>query len=113
MTSAIPCKRPKVVVSPRTPGDDRHDADCHVPRCGWTYPADKQFMALKTDAEQQATRHRKAHRDAVPAVETIDLGVYHLLRCECGHEQRIHGTKSDVAAHLEHHLAMTHGLVSC
>lgn len=67
--------KPLVVLAPRTlnPGEDRFDAWCKVDGCGWTYPADKQFMALKTDASEAATRHRKEHRAAAPPPEVGDL----------------------------------------
>lgn len=113
--NAIPCKRPKVTVTPRSPGDDRHDADCHVPGCSWTYPADKRFMALKSDANEQATRHRAEHRAAVPAhlLEPIDGGGYR-ASCQCGaiaSETAL--TRTDAQAWLDHHLSAAHGLVVC
>lgn len=117
-TNTIPCKRPKVTVSPIYRGDDSfdpvsHDADCHVPGCTWTYPADKQFMALKSDAEGQATMHRAEHRAAVPYVEILDLGVYTVVTCVCGHQHRVQGNKTAVAEHVTYHLSHDHGLVTC
>lgn len=108
----IPCKRPKVTVDPRT-DSDTFLVRCHVPRCGFQYPQDLQFHALKSDADGMATMHRRAHRSAVPLVESVDLGAYHLVTCACGHQHRVHGTKHDAAAHVEYHLSSAHGLVSC
>lgn len=113
--TAIPCKRPKVTVTPRTPVDDRHDADCHVPACAWTYPADKQFMALKSDAEWQATAHRREHREAVPTtlVEPLEGGGYR-ASCQCrAIASEMPLTWTDAQAWLDYHLSAEHGLAVC
>lgn len=122
--SAIPCKRPKVVLEPRTtsPGEARYDAYCRVPGCSWTYPADKQFMALKSDAEARATMHRREHRDAVPKT---DVGLkpagpnyehrgYYAACLTCMLDSPAgKSTRADVDAWLDYHLSTEHGLVTC
>lgn len=106
MQTFIPCKRPKVTVteSPEHPGLYIHA--CHVPGCGWT------TRTVKTD-HLGAPDHRRRHRAAVPGFTTTDVGIYIIVRCSCGHEHRVHGTKRDVAAHIEHHQTTEHGLVVC
>lgn len=113
----IPCRRPKVTVIPRTdePGEDRHDADCHVPGCGWAYPVDKQFMALKSDANDQATRHRGEHRAAVPDVTIERAGDGHRWAAACTPCMRVEtmATRTDIQDWLDYHLASVHGVVVC
>ena len=120
--NAIPCKRPKVTVDPREPAHGTFDVNCRVPGCAWTYPSDKQFMALKSDAEEQATRHRAEHRAAVPKSRVYRLPAGpnythrgYMAECDCGWYREAPGvtTQADNAAALEYHLSVDHGLVTC
>jgi hypothetical protein len=114
--NTIPCKRPKVTIEARL------DADtvivrCHVPRCGFQYPADLQYHALKSDADGQATMHRQGHRAAVPktTLEKGPTGAY-WATCACGWSNATHPgvtTRTDVAMALDYHLSTAHGLVTC
>lgn len=109
-----PCKRPQVELVPAVTNPGTVVAVCHVPRCGWTYPEDpQQYVAVKSDATEQAVRHRRAHRDAVPAtrvVHDIEWDVY----CDpCGGHRRTFGTRTDAEAWLAYHLSTVHGLVTC
>jgi len=116
MTAAVtPCKRPKVTVDERA---DRgtFDVNCHVPGCSWTYPTDKQFMALKSDAEDQATRHRGEHRAVVPKSEIIGptVSLNYAAKCACGWRSADGCiTRVDNEAALAYHLSTDHGLVVC
>lgn len=109
----IPCKRPKVTVDPRSSADCAHDANCRVPGCSWTYPADKQFMALKSDADWQASRHRAEHRAAVPNAYLEHAVEWDVYCTPCGGHRRTFGTRTDAQAWLDYHLSTEHGLVSC
>ena len=112
--NAIPCKRPKVTIDPHPGGQsDAKVATCHVPRCGWTYPADLQFIALVSDAADQATRHRKAHRDAVPETKVVHDVEWDVYCDPCGGHRRTFGTRSDADAWLSYHLSTEHRLVTC
>lgn len=113
MRAAIPCKRPKVTVEPRAGAKDAVDVDCQVPGCGFTYPADKQFIALKSDAADQATRHRQEHRLAVPRTR-IEKDVEYDVFCDpCGGHRRTFGTRTDAQSWLDYHLSSEHGVVTC
>lgn len=101
----IPCKRPKVTTEPDANVAGLWDHVCHVPGCGWS------FISVKSASEPKW--HRQDHMRAVPVIEATDLGVYIRVNCACGHEHRVHGTKRDVASHVEYHLTHDHGLVSC
>lgn len=109
--TTIPCKRPKVTVDERTEGGT-FDVNCHVPGCSWTYPADKQFMALKSDGDWQATRHRGEHRAAVPDTAILLAHDGHQAECDCG-AKWLAPTKAHARTWLRHHLALDHGLVEC
>jgi hypothetical protein len=116
MTNVIPCTRPKVTVEPHANGRPGcHSVICRVPRCGWSYGTGE-LIAQKSDAEDQATRHRRAHRDAVPATEILrfDSGVYQ-ASCSCGWYRESPGvhTRTDNEAALAYHLSGEHGLVVC
>lgn len=111
----IPCKRPRVTIEAHAkhfdtgaPPATYHLVTCRVPGCGFAYDA-----AVVTDAAQQATWHRAAHRDAVPVtsiVKDVEWDVY----CEpCGGHRRTFGTRTDAQAWLDHHLTAEHGLVVC
>lgn len=116
----IPCKRPKVTIeahevqfaiSGRT--GIYHLATCHVPGCDFTYDA-----AVVTDAQQQATWHRQAHRAAVPRTHifkpTTDRPGYSACCYECMWDTPAGvNTRTDVTASLDAHLASVHGLVTC
>lgn len=108
--TVIPCKRPKVTIATEAvaSGPLAHRATCQVPGCSWAYGP-----AVKTDAEQQATWHRVAHRGAVPSarvVKDVEYDVY----CEpCGGHRRTFGTRVDADAWLNYHLSTEHGLVTC
>lgn len=109
----IPCKRPRVTVDQRV-DRDAFDVNCRVPGCDFTYPRDKTFVALKSDAESTAARHRQEHRVAVPRIETkvLDSG-REAEQCQhCGWVTTSH-TKTDRRAQVDYHLSSHHGLVSC
>lgn len=116
----IPCKRPKVTVEPRT-DSDTFLVRCHVPRCGFQYPQDLKFHALKSDADGMAAMHRRAHRAAVPetSVGLRPAGPNYEHRgyvatCGCGWESADGKlTRSDVDATLANHLSTAHGLAVC
>ena len=107
MLNPAPCKRPRVVVV-----EDRHNkvhgAHCQVPGCDWRYGP-----GVKTDVEWQATRHRREHRDAVPAcaIEKADDG-WLWVSCACGIRRR-QSTRTDATKWREYHLSHDHGLVTC
>lgn len=66
MTTIIPAKRPKVVLTEGLGGNVtglKWQAECHVEGCGWVYPCNG-LEALKSDAEQQERWHRQDHRSA-------------------------------------------------
>lgn len=116
--TAIPCKRPNVAVEFHPMVGDldpathmhtgRHVVICYVTGCDFP----RKYHAVKAGAQEEARWHRDAHKSAVPAIETTDLGIYIRINCACGHEHRVHGTKSDAAAHIDHHLSSKHGLVA-
>lgn len=110
--SAIPCKRPRVTVDQRV-DHDAFDVNCRVPGCDFTYPRDKSFVAIKSDAEATAARHRQQHRVAVPRT-WIERDPEYDVFCEpCGGHRRTFGTRTDAQAWLSYHLSTDHGLVSC
>ena len=117
MAEVIPCKRPKVTLTPREQHNGAHDAACHVPGCGWSYPSDRQFMALKSDATERATRHRGAHRAAVPpaylTTPTQQGPEYDVYCPPCGGHRRTFATRRDAQAWIDEHLAVEHGVVVC
>jgi hypothetical protein len=110
----IPCKRPKVTVEPRT-DSDTFLVRCHVPRCGFQYPQDLKFHALKSDADGMAAMHRQAHRAAVPETRIvkpmIDRPGYG-AECACGWSVGPDRTRTDAQSSLDHHLSSAHGLVT-
>lgn len=108
MPDTIPCKQPRVPVI-----HDAHKnlwgAHCQVYGCSWAYGP-----GLKTDVEEQARRHRRAHRDAVPAaaVDGAPLRGFN-ARCECGWTSNPGTvTRGDNEDALDYHLRKTHGLVA-
>ena len=112
--SAIPCKQPKVVISPvgqETPDGRPWTAmvvNCHVPGCKFNYKA-----AVITDANWQASRHRSQHRDAVLASETFrhsDGGFGATCACSWAWGP---GTRTDAMNQLTSHQSSEHGLVTC
>lgn len=108
----IPCKRPRVTVDTRLERD-AFDVNCRVPGCTFTYPSDKQYVALKSDADATAARHRQEHRAAVPRIETEVIDGREAERCQrCGWVTTSH-TKTDRRGQVEYHLAAHHGLVTC
>lgn len=110
----IPCKRPKVAVEPNQLDHGTSVATCHVPGCRWTYPANPETSrAVKSDATEQAARHRTAHREAVP-VAFVQRDVEWDVHCmPCGGHRRTFGTRVDADAWLAYHLSTEHGLVNC
>lgn len=106
--STIPCKRPRVEVSPF--GDDLHTAQCQVPGCFWIYGA-----GLKTDVAEKASWHRREHRDAVPSVEVRLAGDGHRWAASCSSCIRVEtkSTRTDIDAWVAYHLSAVHGLVPC
>lgn len=102
----IPCKRPRVRVNELL-GLDRVAAVCDVPGCGWHYD-----NTVITDVREQATRHRQAHRAAVPKIEQTGTGFTHEAHCP-DHGLICHGTRTDMQASLDYHLRTEHGLVTC
>lgn len=110
-TTTIPCKRPKVDLVPFVPNPDLSLTRCLVPTCDWEYGP-----ALKTDAQEQVTRHRRTHRDAVPTTEVIGptVNLNFAGRCACGWRTAIGvSTRTDVEAMIASHLSTEHGLVTC
>lgn len=106
MTDIRPCKRPPVVVV-HDQHNDHHGAHCQLFGCEWRYGP-----GLKTDVEENAARHRRAHRDAVPKTRIVH-GVEWDVHCEpCGGHRRTFGTRVDAQAWLDHHLSTEHGLVT-
>lgn len=114
----IPCKRPRVTIeahpkhlSASDTTATYHLVTCGVPGCDWDYDA-----AVATDAADQATWHRQAHRQAVPAVEHgtyIDDGRKVDL-CACGWATPPgFSTLADRGRLTARHLEDDHGLVSC
>lgn len=103
----VPCKRPRVRVNDLL-GLDRIAAVCDVPGCGWHYD-----NVVKTDVEEQAVRHRAAHRSVVPKT-WIERDLEYDACCgPCGGHRRTFGTRREAQAWLDDHLATEHGLVSC
>lgn len=107
--NVIPCKRPRVDIEPCAGGSvDLVGTRCLVPGCSWYYGP-----AVKTDATEQAVRHRRTHRDAVPDAH-IDHDVEWDVYCDpCGGHRRTFGTRTDAEAWLAYHLSTVHGLVTC
>ena len=108
--TAIPCRRPKVGVTPHPSNvAGAYQAACHVRDCGWTY------NSVKTACQEAATRHRGEHRDAVPktTLEKGTTGAY-WATCACGWANDAPGvtTRTDVAMALDYHLSTAHGLVA-
>lgn len=117
--TAIPCKRPKVTVVETARHSGHFVVSCLVPGCGFRYPAGTSTgIAIKTDAEEQARRHRDGHRRAVPAVTVIrphGSAPFHVECLGCGF-RRSDGTtttKVDAEGVQERHLVNDHGLVTC
>lgn len=114
MSTAIPCRKPKVAViqgpGHRTP-DGSWGAVCAVPRCDWAY-----INVIKSDVQQHASWHKGDHRGAVPKTEILrfNSGVYQAT-CNCGWKRSPDGphTKSGNQKALEHHLTYEHGLAVC
>lgn len=110
----IPCKRPKVTIEAYEKtfatgaSATYHLVTCGVPGCHFTYDA-----AVVTDAAQQATWHRAAHRNAVPVCSIVKDGEYDVFCEPCGGHRRTFGTRTDAQAWLDHHLSVEHGLVVC
>ena len=108
----IPCKLPKVAVQADTDlgltMTGLHRVVCLVPRCAFSYGP-----ALKSDAQEQATRHRAAHRAAVPRTWIERDPEYDVYCQACGGHRRTFGTRTDAQAWLDDHLTRDHGLVSC
>lgn len=106
--TVIPCKRPKVRVNELL-GLDRIAAVCDVPACGWRYD-----NVVKSDVQEQATRHRGEHRSAVPTSSIVGPDPEYDVHCEpCGGHRRTFGTRVDAQAWLDYHLSTEHGLVTC
>lgn len=114
MTAVAPCKRPKVELVPAIANPSTFVAVCHVPGCGWTYPRDPQrSVAQKSDAQQQATWHRQAHRAGVPRT-WIECDLEYNVYCEpCGGHRRTFATRAHAKHGLNYHLVAEHGLVVC
>lgn len=110
----IPCKRPKVTVEPRT-DSDTYLVTCQVPRCGFQYPQDLKFHALKSDADGMAAMHRRAHRAAVPEVDLARGSRGFVATCACGWQSYdgAETSRQSVEQTLNYHLTSAHGLVSC
>lgn len=107
----IPCKRPKVTIDESRPGTYR--VECHIPGCRWFYPSSPSFIALQSNAREQATRHRQEHRAAVPKT-WIEKDPEYDVHCQpCGGHRRTFGTRSDAETWLAYHLTAEHGLVVC
>lgn len=106
-----PCRRPKVTVEPRDDADT-YIVRCHVTGCGFQYPQDLQFHALKSDADGQATMHRRAHRDAVPNVPVERTGAGFTALCETCDAGKYLAGRSEADEWVAHHLITTHGLVA-
>lgn len=114
--TAIPCKRPKVTVAETAKHSGSFVVSCLVPGCGFRYPASTSTgTAIKTDAEEQARRHRDGHRRAVPQVTVVQgarRSVDHC--CACGWvTPPDQFTLADRKASLDYHLSREHGLVTC
>ena len=106
-TTRIPCKRPRVRVNELL-GRDRVAAVCDVPGCGWHYDN----VAI-TDVREQAVRHRRAHRDAVPKTWIERDAEYDVYCAPCGGHRRTFATRAHAKHWLRHHLTAKHGLVEC
>jgi hypothetical protein len=112
--TAIPCKRPKVTIDPHPNGQsDAKVATCHVPACGWTYPRDLQFVALASDAQGEATRHRGEHKRAVPETRIVRDVEWDAYCQPCGGHRRTLGTRAEAETWLAEHLRVEHGVVTC
>lgn len=107
--TTIPCKRPKVDVVPH-PSDvaGAWQTRCRVPGC------DHVFNSVKTACQEDATRHRAEHRDAVPATTIAPqiTGPGQTATCDCG-ARWVAPTKAHARTWLRHHLTLDHGLVEC
>lgn len=116
-TTTIPCKRPTIELLPAVTNPGCFVAVCHVPGCGWTYPENPRLhVAVKTDAQQQATRHRGQHRATVPqtSIEPRPNGSGFYGWCSCMWDTPASvTTRTDVEASIASHLASQHGLVTC
>lgn len=112
--TTIPCKRPKVTVGQR---GDTYVVRCDVPGCGFQYPADARYVAVKTDADQHAGLHRSQHRNAVPRVRQSTVSDEVAVKvdvCACGWvTPEGFSTVADRKRKLDEHLSAAHGLVVC
>lgn len=110
-TTVIPCKRPRVLVD-AVGSHGRWQADCYVPGCRWAYG-----NVVKSDVEDQATRHRGAHRAAVPTAYLTtpsQQGPEYDVYCPpCGGHRRTFATRRDAQAWIDEHLTREHGVVVC
>lgn len=112
--AVIPCKKPRVEVDPHPDDPTMNRVTCHVPTCGWVYPAEPQRRAVKSDANEWAVRHRGAHRKAVPHTDVSSEGGPGFgSSCECGWKWQHRGTRTDATMARDHHLSTDHGLVVC
>jgi hypothetical protein len=100
----IPCKRPPV---PVVEHQGTAVAYCRVTGCGWEYGP-----GVKTDVNENATRHRQGHRAAVPAASVTTLDTGYGAECECGWSVGADRTRTDAQASLDYHLSAAHGLVA-
>lgn len=102
----IPCKRPRV---PVVENNGVAVAYCNVTGCDWKYGP-----GVKTDVNENATRHRGEHRAAVPDARlvkpTIDSPGYGAT-CACGWSVGPDRTRADAQASIDCHLSSAHGLV--
>lgn len=113
MTTRIPCKRPRVVVT--TEPTAIYWARCEVPGCSWGYGP-----ALKSDAQQHATWHRQQHRAAVPVTEIWRVagtaGVFAICH-DCTDASPPRGRKfagrDEAEGWVAYHLTTKHGLAVC
>lgn len=103
-----PMRSPRVRVDPAEDGG--YVAICRVPGCeGWS------FRSVKTACQEEATRHRQAHKNAVPvtSVEKNLIGGAGFI-ATCGTHWRTDETvtsRADCEGELEYHLIKVHGLV--
>lgn len=106
-TPLAPCKRPTVEVVQMSLDGLGWSALCHVTGCDWAYR-----KAMKVDAQEQAKRHRAAHRDAVPATFNDVVDDRPVTRCACGWVTPVGFTTRNDRDRVTHtHLADAHGLV--
>jgi len=102
----IPCKRPKVVVGKESLLS--WYTRCHVTGCDWLYG----MTSSKTDAEENARRHRAAHRNAVPRTYDAPVDGRPATRCACGWTTGPGvTTRADRERATEYHLSADHKLV--